>query len=89
MEKTKTKTKKRLKIAFDLIQVYAKRKLKKGFQHHSDSYLQHGLEASFVCRTLISEVQTVKQDMESDQPMDHWFVEMLVWKNRIGNSCCF
>ena len=32
-KKLKTKTKKRVKeIAFDLIQVYAKRKLKKGFQ---------------------------------------------------------
>ncbi|MGB2370657.1 MAG: DEAD/DEAH box helicase, partial [Flavobacteriaceae bacterium] len=73
-KKLKTKTKKRVKeIAFDLIQVYAKRKLKKGFQYHSDSYLQHELEASFVYEDTPdqrSATEAVKQDMESEQPMD-------------------
>ena len=73
-KKLKTKTKKRVKeIAFDLIQVYAKRKLKKGFQYHSDSYLQHELEASFVYEDTPdqrSATEAVKRDMESEQPMD-------------------
>ena len=73
-KKLKTKTKKRVKeIAFDLIQVYAKRKLKKGFRYHSDSYLQHELEASFVYEDTPdqrSATEAVKQDMESEQPMD-------------------
>ena len=73
-KKLKTKTKKRVKeIAFDLIQIYAKRKLKKGFQYNSDSYLQHELEASFVYEDTPdqrSATEAVKQDMESEQPMD-------------------
>jgi transcription-repair coupling factor (superfamily II helicase) len=73
-KKLKTKTKKRVKeIAFDLIQVYAKRKLKKGFRYNSDSYLQHELEASFVYEDTPdqrSATEAVKQDMESEQPMD-------------------
>ena len=37
----KQKTKSRVKeIAFNLIQVYAKRKLEKGFQYHPDSFMQ-------------------------------------------------
>ena len=70
----KTKTKKRVKeIAFDLIQVYAKRKLKKGFQCHSDSYLQHELEASFIYEDTPDQrnaTAAVKEDMEREQPMD-------------------
>ena len=73
-KKLKTKTKKRVKeIAFDLIQVYAKRKLKKGFQYEADSYLQHELEASFIYEDTPdqrSATEEVKQDMESEQPMD-------------------
>lgn len=73
-KKLKQKTKTRVKqIAFDLIQVYAKRKLKKGFQYASDSYLQHELEASFVYEDTPdqrSATEAVKQDMESEQPMD-------------------
>ncbi|MEX0363608.1 MAG: CarD family transcriptional regulator, partial [Allomuricauda sp.] len=41
-KKLKQKTKSRVKkIAFDLIKVYAKRRLEKGFQYAPDSYLQH------------------------------------------------
>ena len=48
-KKLKQKTKARVKkIAFDLIKVYAKRRLEKGFQYAPDSYLQHELEASFL-----------------------------------------
>ena len=44
-KKTKTRVK---KIAFDLIKLYAKRKMNKGFAFAPDSYLQHELEASFL-----------------------------------------
>lgn len=69
-QKTKTRVK---KIAFDLIKLYAKRKLKKGFQFGPDSYLQHELEASFIFEDTpdqSSATEAVKKDMESLQPMD-------------------
>jgi transcription-repair coupling factor (superfamily II helicase) len=69
-QKTKTRVK---KIAFDLIKLYAKRKLKKGFQFGPDSYLQHELEASFIYEDTpdqSSATEAVKKDMESQQPMD-------------------
>ncbi|MEM9679171.1 MAG: transcription-repair coupling factor, partial [Bacteroidota bacterium] len=70
----KQKTKSRVKeIAFNLIQLYAKRKLKKGFQYAPDSYLQHELEASFVYEDTpdqTSSTADIKADMESERPMD-------------------
>lgn len=70
----KQKTKSRVKeIAFNLIQVYAKRKLKKGFQYKPDSYLQHELEASFVYEDTPDQSNStadIKADMESERPMD-------------------
>ncbi|MEZ4780179.1 MAG: CarD family transcriptional regulator [Flavobacteriaceae bacterium] len=49
----KQKTKSRVKeIAFNLIKLYAKRKLEKGFQYRPDSYMQHELEASFLYKVL-------------------------------------
>ncbi len=69
-QKTKTKVK---EIAFNLIKVYAKRKLKKGFQYQPDSYLQHELEASFIYEDTpdqISSTADIKADMESERPMD-------------------
>ncbi len=70
----KQKTKSRVKeIAFNLIQVYAKRKLKKGFQYKPDSYLQHELEASFVYEDTPDQTNStndIKADMESERPMD-------------------
>jgi len=70
----KQKTKSRVKeIAFNLIQVYAKRKLEKGFQYHPDSYMQHELEASFIYEDTpdqSSATADVKVDMESERPMD-------------------
>ncbi|SHJ50333.1 transcription-repair coupling factor [Aquimarina spongiae] len=70
----KQKTKARVKhIAFNLIQLYAKRKLQKGFQYAPDSYLQHELEASFIYEDTpdqSSATQAVKTDMESERPMD-------------------
>ena len=48
-KKLKQKTKARVKhIAFNLIELYAKRRLQKGFQYDPDSYLQHELESSFI-----------------------------------------
>ncbi len=70
----KQKTKSRVKeIAFNLIKVYAKRKLKKGFQYKPDSYLQHELEASFIYEDTpdqMSSTADIKADMESERPMD-------------------
>ncbi len=70
----KKKTKSRVKeIAFNLIELYAKRKQKIGFAYDPDSYLQHELEASFVFEdTPDQSLATidVKKDMESEQPMD-------------------
>jgi len=68
--KTKTKIK---KIAFDLIQVYAKRKSAKGFAYSPDSYLQHELEASFIYEDTPDQLKAtndVKADMEKQMPMD-------------------
>jgi len=73
-KKLKQKTKSRIKhIAYNLIELYAKRKMQKGFQYHPDSYLQHELEASFLYEDTpdqFSSTQDVKNDMESEQPMD-------------------
>jgi len=73
-KKAKQKAKTRVKqIAFDLIQLYAKRKNQKGFRYDPDSYLQHELEASFVFEDTPDQytaTQDVKADMESDKPMD-------------------
>ena len=70
----KQKTKARVKhIAFNLIQLYAKRRLEKGFRYAPDSYLQAELESSFIYEDTpdqITSIQDVKADMESDRPMD-------------------
>jgi transcription-repair coupling factor (superfamily II helicase) len=70
----KQKTKARVKhIAFNLIQLYAKRRLEKGFQFKPDSYLQLELESSFIYEDTpdqLKATQDVKADMESERPMD-------------------
>lgn len=69
-QKTKTRVK---QIAFNLIELYAKRKLQKGFAFAPDSYLQHELESSFIYEDTpdqITATEDVKRDMESEQPMD-------------------
>ncbi|TBW27859.1 transcription-repair coupling factor [Gramella sp. KN1008] len=70
----KKKTKARVKhIAYDLIKLYAKRRLEKGFKYDPDSYLQHELEASFMYEDTpdqSSATEAVKKDMESERPMD-------------------
>jgi transcription-repair coupling factor (superfamily II helicase) len=70
----KQKTKARVKhIAFNLIQLYAKRRLDKGFAFAPDSYLQMELESSFIYEDTPDQTKStaeVKADMESDRPMD-------------------
>ncbi|GGI56053.1 transcription-repair coupling factor [Winogradskyella haliclonae] len=70
----KQKTKSRVKeIAFNLIKLYAKRKLRKGFQYAPDSHMQHELEASFIYEDTpdqMSSTADIKADMESERPMD-------------------
>ena len=70
----KQKTKSRVKeIAFNLIKLYAKRRMRKGFQYAPDSYLQHELEASFIYEDTPDQIAStidIKQDMESERPMD-------------------
>lgn len=70
----KNKTKKKIKeLAFDLIQLYAKRKSQPGFQFSPDTYLQNELEASFMYEDTpdqLKATQAVKEDMEKAVPMD-------------------
>jgi transcription-repair coupling factor (superfamily II helicase) len=70
----KQKTKARVKhIAFNLIQLYAKRRLDKGYAFGPDSYMQKELESSFIYEDTpdqITATQDVKMDMENDRPMD-------------------
>ena len=70
----KEKTKSRVKhVAFNLIKLYAKRKLEKGYQYNPDSHYQHELEASFIYEDTpdqITATQDIKTDMESERPMD-------------------
>ena len=70
----KEKTKSRVKhVAFNLIKLYAKRKLEKGYQYNPDSHYQHELEASFIYEDTpdqITATQDIKNDMESERPMD-------------------
>ncbi len=69
-QKTKTRVK---EIAFNLIKVYAKRKLEKGYQYNPDSHMQLELEASFIYEDTpdqITSTADIKADMESERPMD-------------------
>ncbi|QYJ69217.1 transcription-repair coupling factor [Flavobacterium litorale] len=70
----KQKTKTRVKnIAFNLIKLYAQRRLDKGYQYAPDSYMQAELESSFIYEDTPDQVtatRDVKADMESERPMD-------------------
>ncbi len=70
----KQKTKSRVKeIAFNLINLYAKRKMKSGYQYQPDSHMQLELEASFLFEDTPDQskaTEDIKQDMESPRPMD-------------------
>lgn len=73
-QKLKNKTKSKVKdIAKELIALYAKRKMSKGFAFSPDSYLQNELEASFLYEDTPDQYKAtrdVKRDMESSCPMD-------------------
>ncbi len=69
-QKTKTRVK---EIAFNLIKLYAKRKLEKGYQYYPDSHLQLELESSFIYEDTPDQstaTADIKNDMESERPMD-------------------
>lgn len=69
-QKTKTRVK---EVAFDLIQLYAKRKALQGFEFLPDTYLQTELEASFIYEDTPDQIKAtaaVKKDMEAPYPMD-------------------
>src|SRR5690554_3192985 len=73
-KKLKQKTKTRVKeIAFNLIELYAKRRTLKGFAFSPDSYLQAELESSFIYEDTPDQstaTEDVKKDMENERPMD-------------------
>ncbi|MDB4497018.1 transcription-repair coupling factor [Flavobacteriaceae bacterium] len=73
-KKIKQKTKKRVKeIAYNLIKLYAKRRMEKGLAFGPDTHIQHELEASFIYEDTPDQytaTQDVKADMEKEQPMD-------------------
>ncbi len=70
----KNKTKKKVKeVAYDLIKLYAERKMKEGFGFTPDTYLQTELESSFIYEDTPDQVKStaaVKADMEKPYPMD-------------------
>ena len=70
----KEKVKRKIKtIAFDLVNLYAKRKIAKGFAFSQDTYLQNELEASFRFKETTDQIkitQEIKNDMENEAPMD-------------------
>ena len=73
-KKIKQKTKTRVKeIAFNLIKLYAKRRLQKGYAFGPDTHMQHELESSFIYEDTpdqFTATQDVKTDMEKAEPMD-------------------
>ncbi len=70
----KRKTKKQIKeLAFDLIQLYAKRRATEGIAYPPDGYLQNELEASFIYEDTPDQAKAteeVKLDMMKPYPMD-------------------
>ena len=73
-ENTKSKVKKEVEfIAYDLLELYAKRKLKEGIKFDEDSSLQVEMEDSFEYTETPDQMRAineVKADMESENPMD-------------------
>lgn len=71
---TKTKVKKAVEdVAQDLINLYALRKISKGFAFEPDSIWQYEMEDSFVYTETPDQMKAIaqtKEDMESDKPMD-------------------
>ena len=73
-QRKKQKTKSRLRdIAKELIQLYAARKTQEAFSFSPDSTWQREMEARFEYEETpdqLKAIQAVKDDMESEQPMD-------------------
>ncbi len=73
-EKTKNKVKKAIqKVAYDLLDLYAKRSEQQGFSFPPDSPWQEEMEGSFPYQPTpdqLKSIQDVKRDMESPRPMD-------------------
>jgi len=73
-QKLKQNTRKKIKdIARELIDLYARRKMQKGFAFAADTYMQTELEASFIYEDTPDQVKVtkaIKEDMESENPMD-------------------
>ena len=73
-QKLKQNTSKKIKdIARELIDLYARRKMQKGFAFAADTYMQNELEASFIYEDTPDQVKAtraIKEDMESENPMD-------------------
>ncbi|MCS6982402.1 MAG: transcription-repair coupling factor, partial [Flavobacteriales bacterium] len=71
---TKARTKKRIKqLAFDLLKLYARRRMTPGFAFSPDTYLQQELESSFMYEDTpdqLKATEEVKADMEKPWPMD-------------------
>ena len=73
-ESTKNKVKKAVEsIAYDLLRLYAKRKMKTGIRFDKDSNWQIEMEEAFEyveTPDQMRAIEEVKRDMESDSPMD-------------------
>ncbi|PSB33104.1 transcription-repair coupling factor [Stenomitos frigidus] len=73
-EKTKSKVRKAIKkVAVDLLQLYAQRAQQVGFTYPVDMPWQEEMEESFPYQPTpdqLKATQDVKQDMQSDRPMD-------------------
>ncbi|MCI1273138.1 MAG: transcription-repair coupling factor [Clostridiaceae bacterium] len=73
-EATKAKVKKEVeKIAYDLLRLYARRKMQTGFQFAQDTPWQNEMEDAFEYTETPDQMKAildVKSDMESERPMD-------------------
>ncbi len=73
-EKTKERVKQSVqKLAFELLELYAKREQARGFAFPADSVFQEEFEASFPYEETdhqLNAIVEVKRDMESEKPMD-------------------
>ncbi len=73
-ENTKTRVKKEVEqVAYDLLRLYAKRKMKQGIQFLPDTTWQVEMEEAFEYTETpdqMKAINDVKADMESEQPMD-------------------
>jgi len=73
-QRLKQNTSRKIKdIARELINLYARRKMQKGFGFSPDTYMQTELEASFLYEDTPDQVKAtrvIKEDMESENPMD-------------------